>query len=95
MTADQITAEVAAKYGITPRVLRSGSRSVILIEPRNELARRLRIERGMSYGLIGKWIGRSPHTVGDWFSPHRRIRNLERIRTYRRAQLAAEQEARA
>lgn len=63
MDAIGIIREVAARYGVSPDVLRGKTLTYQLLHARREVYRRLRDERKMSYSRIGRIMGGRDHST--------------------------------
>lgn len=75
MIAMEIINQVAEKYGVPPSVLRSGDPAFrySMVKARRETYIRLRHERNLSYGQIGRMMGgRDGHSVYNVLSRNRK-----------------------
>lgn len=78
MIAMQIVRDVARRRRISLRDIRGPCRFPHMVAARMEIAQRLRIERGMSSGQIGRFINRSTWQVQYYLQPEYRRRAIAR-----------------
>lgn len=88
MSADRIMDEVAARHGVTVAALRSRSITPALTAARIEVAQRLKTERQLGYGVIGRLLARSEWTARYYADAALRAAKRAAIIEHKRARAA-------
>lgn len=78
MIAIEIVRAVAKSHDVALEQIRSSCHKPRYVAARMEIARRLKTERGLSSGQIGRMINRSSWQVQYYLRPEYRARNIAR-----------------